>query len=145
MSDELCDEVKAATEWIVALVKIRSDYVHNPATSARDRRQAASPFAISEERMRLFEWALAQTLYDSFKPGWSTDNPADHQAYRTIHVSPQFPVNQFIKRAADKARIPYNWLGISDMTFTVWTDPCRVTARYNDHDAMNIIFTKSSF
>lgn len=130
-------ELKAAAMWIVNLVTARSHCI-----AYRDI-PFPSPHQINIDQLKHFEISIQQVLAKSFKNLWIENDPTRYEAYRSIHVTPQSPVNEFLKRAANRAGIRYELLGISDMTFTIWISPGKVTIRYNDNDPVHHIYQRS--
>lgn len=135
---EMHNELRVVARWILNAVTERCDCI------VFSDILMPSPDQIPLDQLKLFEVSIQQVLAKSFKNVWIVTNPKRYQAYRCIHVTPQFPVNEFLKRAANRAGIRYDLLGISDMTFTIWIEPGRVTTRYNDSDPAHVLYQQSA-
>lgn len=136
------NELKVAATWILGTVMARCDCIALP--DLHPDIFFPSPNQIPLDQLKLFEISIQRVLAKSFKDIWFVSEPTRYQAYRAIHVSPQFPVNEFIKRAADRVGIRYDMLGLSDMNFTIWIDPNQVTTRFNDNDPVHILYQNST-
>lgn len=129
-------EIKAAVQWLLELIAGRSLALWDP-EGELDLEPMANEITLIQ--LAGFERQLKKILKRNFENHWHVRQPTRDQAFRAIHVCPQFPVNQFIKQAADYVNIPYEALNIHIMTFTLWIDPKLVTARYNDSDPKFVV------
>ena len=129
-------EIKAAVKWLIEMIAWRSICVYDP-----DGEYDGIPVhnEISLLDLANFGRELIKTLKIKYENHWYDEESTRDQAYRAIHISPKYPVNEFFLEAAKNANVRYEALGIHDMTLTIWIDPGKVTGRYADNDPMFVI------